>query len=145
MTKIPVFKQQEEEQEQEAQKVIWEFEVTEAKGGQIFSVVRSFMMKVFDAPLQRVIAGQLVGLSPETAAELFYCGKITPVDIAELGEYEVLQDIRIIIGERYKRLKPKDMIELSKSEALSLLREQKVKFIREVKENESEIPEINPL
>jgi hypothetical protein len=121
------------------EKVIWEFGVTEANGGQVYRVEMersSFMMKVCDGPLQRAEPGGLVGLSDITSAPLFFCGKISPVDMPPLAQYECLRDITIVIDGLFKRLKPKDRIELTKSEALSLLRRQEVKFIKEVMESD---------
>jgi hypothetical protein len=127
-----------EEQIREEKKVIWELGISPQNGGAVYKVLRPFAMKVCDGPLHDARESDSVGLSPETATELFFCGKIAP-ELPVVGQYEVIRNFVVTIEGLFKRFQCGQVLELTDNEALPLLREKKIRILREVKNEEDSV------
>ena len=123
------------------EEIIKEFCVStgEMPGVGIFKATRGFYIKTKDGPLTLVPANSLVELSSETARSEFSIARVIPYDpkIPEKARYRVVYPFRTVIDGLYVNLKQHDEIELSITEALPLLRENKIIIILEETKNES--------
>lgn len=86
-----------------------------------YVVTRSFYLTVRFGPPETMPKGETVWLSKQTADTLFPAGKIEPL---EVGRYfKFLHPARIVQNKEWVDLKPGDIVELEREEALRLLRQ----------------------
>ncbi len=110
------------------QPIILEFGAEESDD--CHEVVRAFLLKTKDGPLQSIPKEAIVRLKRETALEMFYAGKTIPLNIPET--FEVLQSIRVEGPDGlWIRAQPGDIVRLDKTEAVRLLRERMVRLKEE--------------
>jgi hypothetical protein len=131
-----------ETEQHEEKEIIWEVGASEAKGGIICCCIRGFSLRTMsDAPSIIIRPGQLVGLSPTMASEMFYTKKVLPYSpgIPERGIYSVIYPFVTVIDGKYRGLNPGTEIELEKNEAIEYLLKNKVRLLREVHDNEIKI------
>jgi len=91
----------------------------------VYRVERAFMMPVRFGPLQRVEPGMLVRLGERLGAEMFGCGRVSPVTLSE--HFEVVCPIRFTKDGEWIDVVPGDVLKMTPEEALPLLRERKIK------------------
>ena len=103
-----------------AEEIVAEFAIS-GDSARSFLVTRPFFLRTKDGPAITVNPGQEVFLSPETGRELFAARKVEPTALGEI--FEVIRPFRIDQGGEWTRLERGDIVKLSRSEALSLLRE----------------------
>jgi hypothetical protein len=106
-------------------------QIGEEHSAGVFRVNRPFYLKTKNGPLVMVEKNELVELGKETAAVVFSSGKVDPVNIAE--KFKVVRPFRTVTYEgKYLDVRVDDEIsELSKDEALKLMRGNFIKPITE--------------
>jgi len=114
---------------------IMEFGQTE-ETSQVYRVIKSFWMPVCFGPLQEVRPGMTVRLGERLGAEMFGCGRVSPVTLSEY--FEVIYPIRFVEDGAWVDLAPGDVVKMTPEEALPLLRERKIKERRNYDASQSE-------
>jgi hypothetical protein len=97
---------------------------------QKFKVVRPFFMKVRNGPAIAVKVGEVVELAtPSFITDMFCAGKIEPIEpgIPEEGEYSAVKSFQATIDGLFKEIRLLDILELTKEEAIPLLKLRKIK------------------
>jgi hypothetical protein len=98
---------------------------------QKFRVIRPFYLKTKSGPPEKVPPGQIIELAdPVFITEMFCTGKIEPSGnriIPESAEYSAVKSFQCILDGLYKEVRLLDILELSREEAIPLLKYRKIK------------------
>ncbi len=107
-----------EKMEEVKDKIIKEYAVSlgESPSGGVFRVLRGFYMKVVNGPNVEIKPRQLCELGKESATALFCIGKVEPMHIP--SEFKVMKNFRMTVDGLYVSLRPGDIVELDREEAL---------------------------
>ncbi|MBM4338801.1 MAG: hypothetical protein FJ110_04595 [Deltaproteobacteria bacterium] len=103
--------------------------------GKFYIVEKPFFLQVVDGPLQRVEKGWRLLLSQRFGDEMFFSGRVIPVELGE--HFEAVRDFQVIQNGEYFRVKKGDTLKLTKDEAVQFLRTGDVREKRGGFENES--------